>query len=85
MVQFLFTIKSLPNHHLNNPVDWVFGLFKLDYHKYMENAAHHEWHTALFSVHRAGFNIYSLTPLFFICLWFAQSVGFFLQLLGLLA
>ena len=34
MVQFLFTIKSLPNHHPNNPADWGFWLFKLDYRKY---------------------------------------------------
>lgn len=33
-------------------------------HKYMKSAVHHKWRTALFSVNRAGFNIYSLPPCF---------------------
>ena len=30
-MQFLFTIKSLPNYHPNNPADWGFWFFKLGY------------------------------------------------------
>ena len=35
--------------------------------KYKKSAVHHERRTALFSANRAGFNIYSLNPLPFLC------------------
>ena len=35
--------------------------------KYKKSAVHHEQRTALFSANRAGFNIYSLNPLPFLC------------------
>lgn len=36
-------------------------------YKYTKSAVPHERRTALFSVNRAGFNIYSLNPLLFLC------------------
>ena len=63
MIVYIFFIMII--HYL----EMFIPFFILYNYKYRKSAVHHERHTALFSVNRTRFNIYSPPCLSFVAAW----------------